>query len=392
MVIRAQRLRSGFTTGACAAAAAKAAILCLDGHTCGEGSVEIPFPDGRRREILVESCSTSLHEGLPLARAVVIKDAGDDPDVTNGARIVATVSITPVSLPLTGKDIDRAANSSLMPVVLRNPYTLVLKGGEGVGTITKPGLAVAVGEAAINPVPRAMILEAATEALRSGRQVPDNATITITLSVTNGSKLAKKTLNYRLGIVGGISILGTTGIVTPLSADAWKAAISVGMDVAKATGCAEIVLSAGRSSEKAHMRRFSLPEEAYIMMGDHLEFSVLEAAERGFGQIHVAAQWAKMLKIAMSTPQTHVRFGALNVRRAAAFLHELFIPLPQGHSFNTAREMFEVIFASHSDPAPFFSKVCEAACFYIASVAKGVPVSVHLAGYEGDMLQTVQSK
>ncbi|KAF0182798.1 MAG: cobalamin biosynthesis protein CbiD [Nitrospirae bacterium] len=391
-MIRTRRLRSGFTTGACAAAAAKAALLCLDGQRCGAGPVEIPFPDGWRRVLLVESCSVSLHDGIPVARAVVKKDAGDDPDVTNGARITATVSATPVPLPLPGKEINRAAKLSLTRDGNRNSFNMVLRGGEGVGTVTKPGLAVAVGEAAINPVPRAMILEAASEALRLVGRVPADATITITISVANGCELAKKTLNYRLGIVGGISILGTTGIVTPLSADAWKATISVGMDVAKATGCTEIVLSAGRTSEKAHMRRFSFPEEAYIMMGDRLEFSVLEAAARGFWRIHIVAQWAKMLKIAMGTPQTHVRFGALDVRKAAAFLQELSIPLPRKDSYNTAREMFETLSASHSDTAPFFAKVCDAACGYTVSVATGIPFSVHLAGYDGTILQTVQSK
>ncbi len=383
-----RRLRSGFTTGACAAAAAKAAILCLNGHCCSAGSVEIPFPDGQRRELTVKNCSIVRLDELLCASASVIKDAGDDPDVTNGAEIIATVCITPVPSPLPGKDFDRIAQSSPAPSGLLETQPIVLKGGEGVGTVTKPGLAVAVGEPAINPVPRVMIIDAAGEALRSGRQLPGNAEVTITISVPNGIALAKKTLNYRLGIVGGISILGTTGIVTPLSAESWKATISASMDVARAMGCKEIVLSAGRASEKAHMQGFSLPEEAYVMMGDNLEFSVLEAAARGFDRIHVAAQWAKLLKIAMATPQTHVRFGVLHVQKVAAFLRSIGIPLPAESRFNTAREIFELLRATRADASVNFEKVCAAAGKYLGSISRGGPVTVHLAGYEGSLVKS----
>lgn len=383
-----RRLRSGFTTGACAAAAAKAAILCLDGRCCGAGMVEIPFPDGQRRTLQVKDCSTIHVEGIPCARASVVKDAGDDPDVTNGAEIVATVCISPVPLPLTAKELERAATSSLTPVGLWMPRTITLQGGEGVGTVTKPGLAVPVGKPAINPVPRAMIIDAAREALRGGRQTPDNAEVTITISVPNGRELAKKTLNYRLGITGGISILGTTGIVTPLSAEAWKATITAGMDVAQATGCREIVLSAGRASEKAHMRSFGLADEAYVMMGDHLEFSVREAAARPFERIHVAAQWAKLLKIAMATPQTHVRFGALQVRKAVEFLRVDGVPIPAELNFNTARELFDHLTAATVDPAFYYERVCGSAARYVASLAGPIPVTVHLAAYDGRLIMS----
>ena len=386
-----RHLRSGFTTGACAAAAVKAAITCLDGRCCGAGTVEIPFPDGMRRELRVKNCTVSASEGSIRARASVIKDAGDDPDVTNGAEIAATVSISPLPLPLTGKEIERAARSALSPIGYWIPCTFIIKGGEGVGIVTKPGLAVAVGEPAINPVPRAMILEAAREAIRSGRQLPNNATVTITISVVNGDILAQKTLNHRLGIVGGISILGTTGIVTPLSADAWKATITSGMDVAKACGCEEVVVSAGRASEKGHMNRIGLPEESYVLMGDHLGLAVGEAAARGFSRIHVAAQWAKLLKIAMATPQTHVKFGALNPTSAALFLHNMGIPVSLDTPFNTAREIFDLLLETHEKPEPLFRRICGVAARYVSALGSGIPTTAHLIGYNGELLSSASA-
>ena len=185
------------------------------------------------------------------------------------------------------------------------PLQIILKGGKGVGTMTKPGLPVPVGQPAINPVPGQMIRDAAAEAiLESGRGAARRApAFEITISVPNGEELAKKTLNHRLGIVGGISILGTTGIVKPVSAEAWTATIASSMDVAKAMGHKEVVISAGRTSEAAHMKKYNLPEEAYVLMGDYLEYSLQEAKRHKFIKIHLCAQWAKMVKIAMATPQ-----------------------------------------------------------------------------------------
>ena len=142
----------------------------------------------------------------------------------------------------------------------------------------------------------------------------------VTISVPAGEELAKKTLNSRLGIVGGISILGTTGIVKPMSTDAYTASITAGMDVAKAMGRTLVVLSSGRTSEKAHMKKYGFADEAYVMMGDYLEYSLQDAKKHGFEAIHLCAQWAKMIKTAMSTPQTHVRHGAIGGDDAAVFL------------------------------------------------------------------------
>ena len=153
-------------------------------------------------------------------------------------------------------------------------------------------------------------------------------------------------MNMRLGIVGGISILGTSGIVRPLSSEAWTATITASMSVARAMGRIEVVLSAGRASEAAHMARYALPEETYVMMGDYVEYALLEAARHGFDKVHLIAQWAKMLKIAMATPQTHVSHGVIDLAKAAAFLGDLGFPGLKGREFKTAREMFDLIAAT----------------------------------------------
>ncbi|MDP2278211.1 MAG: cobalt-precorrin-5B (C(1))-methyltransferase CbiD, partial [Nitrospirota bacterium] len=269
---------------------------------------------------------------------------------------------------------------------------------------TKPGLPIPVGEAAINPVPRRMIKEAVMEAIieqqgsRTAEQQDEKTTaallrycatapVEITISVTDGEKLAKKTLNQRLGIMGGISILGTTGIVKPISSDAWTATITSSMDVAKAMGRSEIVLSAGRSSEKAHMEKFNLPQESYVMMGDYLEFSLIEAKKHEFKKIHLCAQWAKMLKIAMATPQTHVRHGAIDLKKAAGFLKNLDSEFHILNSdFNTAMEIFNFIVSSCHSPIHRFTNVCVAAKKYAESISSGISVDVYLVSYEGEII------
>jgi len=375
-----KQLRSGYTTGACAAAAAKAAtLLFVRSAECGVRSkvciesVTIPFPDGSRVEFSVLRSELNVEDGKGIASASIVKDAGDDPDITNGAEIVASV-----------RSAERGLQSGTSPEI-------VIKGGKGVGLVTKPGLAISVGEPAINPVPRKMILAAVQEAISEcGSVILHSALRTshleITISVPAGEELAKKTLNHRLGIVGGISILGTTGIVKPLSEAAWTATITASFDVAKAQGISEVVVSTGRTSEKAHQKRYGLPVEAYAMMGDFTEFSLQDATKHGFQKVHVCAQWAKMVKIAMATPQTHVRHGALEAESARDFLIELGISVPQDKLFNTTREIYDFIQSAILDPQSAMKKVCTAAKHYTERVTSGVPVIVHLVSYEGEII------
>jgi cobalt-precorrin-5B (C1)-methyltransferase len=380
--MKKKELRSGYTTGACAAAAAKAAAMLLMSSELGVQSlkripsVEIPFPDGSRVSFKVHNSKLITLNFKLIAYTSVIKDAGDDPDVTNGAEIVAEVKIR-------SKKLEAGSENSLNSHFLLPNSHLLIKGGKGVGIATKPGLPIPVGEPAINPVPRQMIKEAVMEAFAN---LPVRRTLEITISVTDGEMLAKKTLNSRLGIMGGISILGTTGIVKPLSSEAWTATITSSMDIAKAMGHKEIILSAGRASEKAHMKKYGLPEESYVMMGDYLEFSLLEAVRHKFKKIHLCAQWAKMLKIAMSMPQTHVRHGAIEIKKAVEFLNHIGINIPHGFAFNTARQIFDFIYSTFQDPHSEFINVCKAAKKYAGEIATGIPVISYLVSYEGDII------
>ncbi|HHN66683.1 MAG TPA: cobalt-precorrin-5B (C(1))-methyltransferase, partial [Thermopetrobacter sp.] len=221
-------LRTGWTTGACAAAAAKAAFTRLLTGAFPD-PVEIELPGGERpRFALVETRIDG-----ETATAGVVKDAGDDPDVTHGALILATV-----------RRLEKGAG-------------VVFAAGEGVGTVTLPGLRLPVGEPAINPAPRLMIRD--NLAAANGGAVPD---VEVTVAIPGGEKLAARTMNARLGIVGGLSVLGTTGIVRPYSCAAWIASIHEGIDVARALGLDHLAAATGRVSEQAAQRYFNLPEQA----------------------------------------------------------------------------------------------------------------------------------
>ncbi len=364
-----KKLRSGYTTGACAAAASKAATLMLVTGVSQE-VVEIPFPDGSRVKFRLVQSNFAGNENL-VSIAAVIKDAGDDPDVTNGARIEASVCFC------------RKSTTSA--------EQFILLGGKGVGRVTKKGLAVSVGEPAINPVPQKMIRAAVAEALAEGGKAKD-CCLEITISIPDGEALAEKTLNHRLGIVGGLSVLGTTGIVRPVSADAWTATIATSMDVAKEAGLKEIILSTGRTSERAVEELLGFPEEALVMMGDYLHSSLKEAAKHKFTKIHLAAMWAKVMKGGMQIPQTHVKNGALEVKAALEFLKGLGCSadlLQALAGSNTAREIYGRLLDRGENQ--MILKVCEAAREYAEKIS-GLEVIIYLVDASTTVVATTSRK
>jgi cobalt-precorrin-5B (C1)-methyltransferase len=356
----AKRLRSGFTTGSCAAAAAKAALSALVQNCCPE-NVEIPFPNQNRVTFQIHSCTLNTNGS---ATASVIKDAGDDPDVTNHAEICATVSF--------------ATKTDNYDTYVHIDNVL-LSGGQGIGTVTKPGLAIQPGEPAINPVPRKMIVAAV-------REIATDKQVIVTISIPKGEELAQKTLNKRLGIIGGLSILGTTGVVRPVSADAWTATIQASLDVAREAGLHDVVLSTGRTSEKGAEDLLQLPEEAYAMMGDYLEFSLKEASARGFTTVHLSGMWAKIMKAALCIPQTHVRHGALEVKDGAALLEQLGCSgqlLNSIQRSNTAREMYQHL--EDNGKTDIIEAVCQKAREYCERVT-GTRVKVYLVNHKAEIL------
>ena len=277
---QAAPLRRGWTTGACAAAAARAAAQALaTGHF--PDPVPVRLPNGAEPLFAL-----AMHEsGDDFARAGVVKDAGDDPDVTHGALVVATVRPGP---PGSG---------------------VAFRAGEGVGTVTRPGLPLPPGEPAINPVPRAMIREAVEAvALALG----GSTDLEVEIAVPGGAELALRTLNGRLGIVGGLSILGTTGVVVPYSCAAWIHTIHRGVDVARATGQGHVAGATGSTSEAAVQRHHGLPEVALIDMGDFAGGMLKYLRRSPVPRVTVAGGFAKMTKLAQGLLDLHSRAGSVD--------------------------------------------------------------------------------
>ena len=284
-----QRLRTGYTTGACAAAAAKAAWLALLTGRFPE-SVRITLPGGERPEFPL--ALAEMEEGA--ARAGVVKDAGDDPDVTHGALVIARVQPLPAGA------------------------GVVFRAGEGVGTVTLPGLPVPPGEPAINPGPRLMIRQALAEALaEAGRGDETGPNVEVTISIPGGEKLAEKTMNARLGIIGGLSVLGTTGIVRPYSCAAWIAAIREGVDVARALGLPHIVGATGRTSEQAAARHYDLPEQALIDMGDFAGGLLKYVRTHPVERLTIAGGPAKLAKLGQGALDLHSKRSAVDMAALA---------------------------------------------------------------------------
>ncbi len=286
-------LRHGWTTGACAAGAARAALEALLTGRFPD-PVTIRLPGGER-----PSFALALWEMLPgAARAGIVKDAGDDPDVTHGALVVAEIARGP-------------AGSGLR-----------FQAGPGVGTVTRPGLPLAVGAPAITAGPRAMIAEALQDAAEAAETEPVRDLL-VTLAIPGGEALAVKTLNARLGIIGGLSILGTSGIVTPYSCAAWIHSIHRGIDVARAAGLRHLAASTGSTSEKAVQRLFNLPETALIDMGDFAGGTLKYLRRHPVPRLTLAGGFAKLTKLASGHLDLHSGQSRIDAAALAAMLQAM---------------------------------------------------------------------
>jgi cobalt-precorrin-5B (C1)-methyltransferase len=300
-------LRTGYTTGACAAAATRGACLALEGAS--PATVAVPLPAGFSATFPLHT----LRAGSGRAVASVVKDAGDDPDVTHGAEIQADVELDQNAPGGAGI----GWGVSLRGAVIRRlgaGSVLELGAGPGVGVVTRPGLGLPVGGPAINPVPRRMISRAVRESMTALPPL-----VRVTISVPNGETLAQRTLNGRLGIVGGLSILGTTGVVRPYSTAAWRASVLQGLDVAAAAGCTEVVASTGgRSEAYARKLRPGLAEVAFVEMGEFTGHLLRRARERGIATVTLAGMIGKLSKIAQGHFMTHVAGNQVDLGYLAA--------------------------------------------------------------------------
>jgi len=309
--VRPRALRTGWTTGTCASAAAKAAVTALRDQA-GQQVVEVALPSGRRVRFPVESC---VHDPVR-ATAVVVKDAGDDPDVTHGAHLTATVR-------------------------WRAEPGVALEGGVGVGVVTKPGLGIGVGEPAITATPRAMIIQAVGE-------VADLAArgVRVVISVPGGERMARKTTNARLGILGGISILGTTGIVRPFSTASWRASVEQAVSVMAAQGERTAVLCTGGRTERGAMALLpELPEVCFVEVGDFTGAAIRRALATGLDRVIFIGMAGKLAKLAAGVLMTHytrskVDLGLLGeLTSAAGGRAELAAEVAAA---NTGRHAYEV--------------------------------------------------
>ncbi|TYB81378.1 cobalt-precorrin-5B (C(1))-methyltransferase [Maritimibacter fusiformis] len=297
-------LRRGWTTGACATAAVKAALARLWGGAFPE-TVTITLPKGETPTFAVAHRA----EGSGWAEAGITKDAGDDPDVTHGALIVARL---------------REAGEGVR-----------FMAGQGVGTVTRPGLPIAPGEPAINPVPRQMMAGVVAEmAKRHGR--PGN--VEITISIPGGEALAAKTWNPRLGIVGGLSVLGTTGVVRPFSCAAWIASIHRGIDVARATGQTHVAGCTGATSERAVQALYGLPDHAMLDMGDFAGGMLKYLVKHPVARVTIGGGIGKITKLGQGAIDLHSARSQVDLPALAQLVGDARIA-----QVNTALQAYEIV-------------------------------------------------
>jgi cobalt-precorrin-5B (C1)-methyltransferase len=339
--VRTGPLRSGWTTGTCSAAAAKAAATALLTQQ-PQTRVDVVLPDERLVGFDVARCDV----GPDRAEAVVVKDAGDDPDVTHGAHLTATVTWAP---------------------------DYQLDGGVGVGVVTKPGLGLEVGGPAINPVPRSMIRRAVSDAV-------GERGVRVVISVPDGEQRARKTTNARLGILGGISILGTTGVVRPFSTESWRASVVQAVQVMAAQGLPTLVLATGGRTEKAAMRLLpDLPETCFVEVGDFTGAALTQARDSALSDVVFVGMAGKLTKLAGGVLMTHYTRSRVDLD----VLAELSPPhLREAVAeANTARHAYELW-----ETAGVLRECGDALCARVADVLVrfgGLPARVAMVDPEG---------
>src|SRR5579885_220992 len=322
-----EKMRMGFTTGTCATAGAKAALLSIINKNKTD-FVHVTLPKKSQIRIKIENCEFDKDNST----CTVIKDGGDDPDVTHGAEIITQVTLTEK----TGE--------------------IEIDGAEGVGRVTKPGLGLEIGSAAINPTPKKMIRE---NILEIAKDLLVKKGIKVTIYVPKGKELAIKTDNPRLGIIGGISILGTSGIVIPYSTASFAASIRQSIDVTLAMGNDTVVLTTGGRSEDFSRKIIDLPDHCFVQMGDFSGYTVQQCAKKGIKMAYVAGFIGKLTKMGMGVKQTHVKGSKVDMEFLAGIALKCRAPedvVKQIREANTARHVFEII--NEKKVLGFFDMVC----------------------------------
>ncbi len=357
------RLRRGWTTGACACAAAKAAVTALYGGGFPD-PVTITLPSGKPVSFALAPGSFCA-DGT--ASAGVIKDAGDDPDITHGVTVIASV---------------RAA---------RPGSGVTFHAGDGVGTVTLPGLPLAVGEPAINPKPRQQIIAAVRAAAGVSGAAPD-PDLAVTIAIPGGAELAKHTANPRLGIAGGLSVLGTTGVVIPYSCAAWVHSIHRGVDVARATGLTHVAASTGRTSEAAVAALYALSDHALIDMGDFAGATLKYLRRHPLPRVTIAGGFAKLSKFAAGARDLHSSRSHVDTARLARDLGAVGAPTDVAAAAAAAVSAGQVLALAGPHAGPLASRIAgQVREVARAALAGGTEVDVVVTDRAGAVLaRTVQ--
>ena len=350
------KLRTGFTTGTSATAASIAGILSILNQKKIK-SVDVLLPKKDKIKININSCEFGKNH----ARCSVIKDGGDDPDVTHGAEIVVDLELT------------------------SNQNTIEIDGGEGVGRVTKPGIGLEIGQAAINPTPRKMIIENLTEV---GKEILEKNGIKVMILVPKGKELGPKTDNPRIGIVNGISILGTSGIVMPYSTASFAAAIRQQIDVVLSMGDDTVVLTTGGRSEDFAREIFDLPDHSFVQFGDFSGYTISQCAKKGMGKAYVGGFIGKFAKMATGVKQTHVKGSKVDM----VFLSELAKKCDANEGViqkiknaNTARNVQEIILENNI--SGFFDLICSEVYKQMRGHSENkIPIEIILFNFDGNVL------
>ena len=351
-----KKLKTGYTTGSSATAAAKAGILSIINQK-KISKVDIILPKGSSIQIPINSCEFNSDK----SRCVVIKDGGDDPDVTHGTEII-------VDLVLTNK-VD----------------VIEIDGGEGVGIVTKPGLGLEINKPAINPVPKKMIIQNLRDA---GEKILQEKGIKITILVPKGRELGPKTDNPRLGIKNGISILGTSGIVIPFSTASYAASIRQNLDVAIAMGETTVVLTTGGRSEDFAKEIVDLPDHCFVQMGDFSGYTIQQCNKKNIKKAYVVGFIGKLAKMAAGVKQTHVKGSKVDM----SFLSEIAkranassTVIEEIKGANTARHVSEII--QKNSVNGFFDLICNETYKHMTNYSENnVSIEVILFDFEGKIL------
>ncbi len=356
MVEEKTKLKTGYTTGSSATAAAKAALLSIINQQKIE-NVDILLPKRSFIQIPVHSCEFESNK----AKCSVIKNGGDDPDVTHGAEIIVELEIT------------------------EKINEIEIEGGVGVGIVTKPGLGLEINKPAINPVPKKMIIENLRDV---GKEILLKNGLRVVISVPKGKELGPKTDNPRLGITGGISILGTSGIVIPFSTASYAASIRQNLDVAIAMGNDTVVLTTGGRSEDFAKKIVDLPEHCFVQMGDFSGYTIQQCGKKNIKKAYVVGFIGKLAKMAAGVKQTHVKGSKVDM----GFLAELANRCNADENViqnikkaNTARHVSEIIQENKIDG--FFDLICSETYKHMRKHSEEkVPIDVILFGFDGNIL------